>query len=64
MKINNLIVVLVFGMAVSSILSADGELAAEYSRKTYDVKNFNSITNRTRADLEIRLGEDWKIEAT
>jgi len=63
MKICNSILILVFGLAVSSILSADGELVAEINRRTYNVKDFKSIINRTRADLEIRLGEDWKIEA-
>jgi hypothetical protein len=63
MKIHSSVLVLVFGLAVLSILSADGELKAEEYRRTYDVKDFKSIVNRTTADLEIRLGEDWNIEA-
>jgi hypothetical protein len=64
MSYNKWIIILVFSVAVSSMLSAHDEVEAENGMRAFNVKNFTSIRNRTGADIEIRLGEDWKIEAS
>jgi hypothetical protein len=63
MNVKISMIILVFGLAVTSLLSADEAAAVGKNSRTFNVRDFNSIKNRTGADLEIRLGEDWKIEA-
>lgn len=63
MKISKSALMLIFGLTVLSILSVYSESVTEKNSKIFDVRDFTSIINRTRADLVIHLGKDWKVEA-
>ena len=63
MKIFKLGLMLVFWLIVPSILSVYSESVNEKNSRIFNVRDFTSIINKTRADLEIHLGKDWRVEA-
>lgn len=63
MKINRIFIAGLLFCLSGAAAGAMGYSGGGTERKVYDVGNFNSVSNSTSADLEIRLGERLYVEA-